>query len=189
MSIILSRDALREIEIAEVGGDFVSVEAGDGGEGVVVEQAGNLAPLGGRVGICNYMQQALLRMPRFGENAIQRTQREMFRAIKLQDLRRLQIRRDAKRVPTHVDRLVDVGRRPLEPRRIHFLFRRLQQRRHPFHGQAQPLGDFFNRSSHIQDIFRRIVVHLADFVDVVVQTRDRGFLFSQDSLASPPASR
>ena len=36
----LVRDALREIEIAEVGGGLVGIEAGDRGEGVIVQQAG-----------------------------------------------------------------------------------------------------------------------------------------------------
>ena len=66
-------DALREIEITEVSGGLVGIKAGDRGEGVVIEQARDRAPLGGGIGIGHHVPQALFRLPRFGEDAVQRT--------------------------------------------------------------------------------------------------------------------
>ncbi len=89
-------DALCEIEIAQVSGGLIGIEAGDCGEGIIVEQARNQPPLSGRVGIGEHMLQTLLRLPGFGEDAVQRTQREVFGRLELEHLRGLQVGRNAK---------------------------------------------------------------------------------------------
>src|SRR5712692_6952823 len=45
------RNAPREVEVAEVGGGFIRVQAGDRSECIIVEQARNLAPAGLRIRI------------------------------------------------------------------------------------------------------------------------------------------
>ena len=67
----LVHDALREVEIAQVRGGLIGIEAGDRGEGIVVQQSRDQTPFGGRIGIGDHVLQALLRLPRFGEHAVQ----------------------------------------------------------------------------------------------------------------------
>ena len=122
---------LREVEVADRAGDFVGVEAGERGEGVVVEQAANETLLGCGIGVGDHVRQAALLVPRLGQNAVERAQRELARIVQIQHLRRLQIRRDAHRVPVHVDRLVDERRRTLQTRRIQLRLRRDRAGRAP----------------------------------------------------------
>ena len=105
---------LRKVEVAHRAGDFVSVEAGERGESVIVEQAANEALLGCGIGVGDDMRKSALVIPGLGQNAVERAQRELARVIQAEHLCRLQVRRDAHSVPTHVNRLVDERRRTLQ---------------------------------------------------------------------------
>ncbi len=105
----------------------------------------------------------------------------MPRILQPKNLRRFQIRRDAHAVPSHINRLVDVRRGPLQPRGIHLLLRRIEQATHTLGAETHPAGNFLNRSAHIEHVLRGIVMHLADLVDVIVQRRNLRFVFREHS--------
>src|SRR5690348_18140435 len=109
------------MKVAEVGGSFVGVQAGQRGEGIIVEQAGNTRffRAGFRVG--DHVLQASLVIPALREDAVERTQREAAGILELQRPRRLKVGGDAERVPAYVNRLVDERRGRAEgggPRRV-----------------------------------------------------------------------
>ena len=163
-------DALRKVEIAHRAGDFVGVETGESGERVIIEQAAHVALAGLRIGVGDHVRQAALVVPRLSQNAVERAQRELARIVQIKHLRRLQVRRDAHGIPAHVHRLVDERRRSLQTRRVQLCLRRGEQIERLALLDAESRGDFFRQSAHPQHVLRRVVVHLADRLDVVVQS-------------------
>ena len=118
------------------------------------------------------MCQSALGLPAFGQNSIEGTQCESACIHHVEHARRLQVCRNAQRVPANINRFVHIRRGTLQPRVVHFLLRRLDQLPHPVCRNPEPLGDLFLRSPDIQNVLCWIVVHLANFVDVVVEAGD-----------------
>ena len=99
--------------------------------------------------------------------------------IDLQGCGRLQVGRDAHGVPTRVHGLIDVWRGTLQARGVHFFPSRIQHLIHFAGRQLEAFRDLFFRGPHVKHILGRIVVHLADFVDVVMQCCHGQFMFAQ----------
>src|SRR2546423_1106788 len=108
------------------------------------------------------------------------TQREVPGLIKAERRRYFEICGDEKRIPTGVDRLIYVWRLPLQASGVHFLFGRLEKLSYPLGRDFQTRGDLVDRRPLVKYILCRIVVHLTDFIDVVVQTGNLEFLFVQN---------
>ena len=126
------------------------------------------------------MAQAVLRIPTLREDAVERAQGKLPGSIEAKNLGGFKVRRNAESIPAHVNRLINVGSRPLQPRGIHLLLSRFQSRAHGLQRKIQPFTDFLERSADIENILRRNVVHFANFIDVITQTGDFRLFFSQD---------
>src|SRR5205823_10485638 len=69
-------NAAREIEITQVAGRFIGIKTGACGKRVIIKQSTNLTPLSLRIRVCDYVEQAVLRIPTFREDAIERARSE-----------------------------------------------------------------------------------------------------------------
>src|SRR5438270_3724257 len=88
-------DTTRKVEIAQVGGGFIGVKAGDGGASVIIQQTAHVAALRAGIRIRNYVLEAPLMIPAFSQEAIKRTQGKAARTDEIKDACSLQIRGDA----------------------------------------------------------------------------------------------
>ena len=126
------------------------------------------------------MLQTLARFPRLRQDSIQRAQCKLSRALHSQHLRRLQVGGNAQRIPVHVHGLVDVRCGPFQACLVQLLLGRIQHRRSTVYGHAVAHRDLLHRRLHPEHILRRIVVHVANFADVVVSGRDLQFIRRED---------
>ena len=101
-------DAAGKVEVAERGRGFIGIETGNRGEGVIIQQAGDVAMLRLRVGVGDDVFKPGLRLPRFCQNAVQRAQREVAGVVELQHARGVQIGGNAQRVPVDIHRFVHI---------------------------------------------------------------------------------
>src|ERR1700739_5107831 len=85
-----------------------------------------------------------MRFPSFGENAVERAQREAARLIEMKHLGRFEVSGDTHTVPSDVDGFVDVGSGPLQACGVHFLFCRIEKRLHPVCAEGQSERNFFD---------------------------------------------
>ena len=119
----------------------------------------------------------MFRIPALGHEPVQRAQSEMPRLFQGKGLCSLQVSGNAQRIPAHVHGLVYIGRGPLQTSRVHLLLGRVQQLPHPLWRHPQPLSDFLYGCPHIEDVLCRVVMHLANFIDVVIKAGNFGFFF------------
>ena len=193
-----------ELEVTEVGSGLISIEAGQRGERVVIEQTGNVAVRSRRIGISDHVQQqpGWCGRGRFARvffscsiSSLSHLARAVSRPRPVPD------RATAARTASHRR---DEAPSPLPDTRIctDCSIPHTRSCRHTEWGaasvphttfswpmpavrftrsvaQVHPPRDFLDRGPHVQHILRRIVMHLADFVDVIVQGRHFGLLLRQ----------
>src|SRR5215470_12940832 len=59
-----------KVEVGQIGGCFVGIEAGDGSERIIVEQSGDTAVHGVGIGVGDDVYEATFRLPGVGKNAV-----------------------------------------------------------------------------------------------------------------------
>src|SRR5579864_6022343 len=97
-------------KIAYIRGDFICVKACNRGVRIVIEKSRRWSMSHIGVGVRYNVVESNLRFPGLGQDAIQRAQSKAARFLQGDSSCRLQISRDAQRVPTHINGLVDVWR-------------------------------------------------------------------------------
>ena len=172
--------ALGGAEIAGVERGLVSIEQREDARDLIVERTVER-------GAADAVAEAAVFAPDFFQHAVERLQGEGSAALADHSMRRtaehargFQIRRDEHGVPGGVHGLVHVGRGALEARReqlrvgvgdgqgdLRFVF-------------SKCCGDLRGGAGDPQDVLRRIVVHLAVRLDVVVQLHHPRFLGGED---------
>ena len=125
------------------------------------------------------MLHPVLRIPSLGKQTVQRAQSKLPRRCQIQHPGNFQISRDTHRIPTRVHRPVDIRCRTQQPRCIHLLLSHGQQRARLTFRNIQPPRDFLHWSLDVEHILRRIVMHVPNFQNVVVERRDRELIRAQ----------
>src|SRR6185437_3794871 len=88
------RDLDGKAIVTQVSAGLACIEAGDHGEGIVVEHARDWALACLWIRVSDDVQQARSRTPALRENSIERAQSKFARCVQIQHLRSLQVRRD-----------------------------------------------------------------------------------------------
>ncbi len=107
--------------------------------------------------------------PRLRKNSVQRAKGEVPWFLQRERPCSLQIGGDAQGIPADINGLVHIGSWTFETGRVHFVFCRLQDLAHALRRELESIRNFLDTRPLIEHILRRIVVHLSQFVDVIVQ--------------------
>ena len=152
-----------DFEIAQIERGFIGVEQRGGSENLIVERAFER-------GSADAVEKTFRRVPRLGEDAVERLQREFAAVGAAQDMRGFEICGDEHRVPADVERFVHGGRGPArEARGEELSFGAGEEQRDFVLAQFQFLANRFDWSRDPEDIFLWIVVHLAARANVVIK--------------------
>ena len=119
------------------------------------------------------------------QNAVERTQRKLAGVLDAEDLRGLQIRGNAHRVPVDIHGLVHEGSWPLQARRVELGLRRGEQIERLGDVDAHARGHFLRQRAYPQHVLGHIVMHLASFLDIEMQRGHLELFVVQDRLSFP----
>src|SRR5206468_10037444 len=168
----LIRNFLRGSEVSDIRGHFIRVQACDGSISVVVEEPRAVASRSLPVGISTHVPQSAFLFPRRCDDAVERPQREMSSLLKVKCVRSFKISGNAQCVPAYIDSLIHERGWSLQTRSVHLLLCRFQKLLNPFLRKLRSRDYLVDESALVKHILCRIMMHLANFVDVIMQACD-----------------